>query len=677
MSRFEKTKERIRNLTRIDKVFLIALILRITYGAFATAAGYPLPGDGLVRFFFIVAAILFLIRSFPKLVRTLLWRVRHRLLVTWIFVGVVPIVLIVLLLAEGTYFLMGQFVGYMTTNELRRKSEAVAGSASVLAWSIDHRPASVSAAAAAESFVKETSGKNQVEFGAVVRAGGRTVVAPANGLIQEIPAWSEPGYAGIVKAGEDYYFAAYMKAADGSESFAYQLAPPAVFARLLPGVATVQADRGLVNAGGIDIQRTERPRSGITIQSSRRPDDPDVQPVEPPPGRGWWDIPINWFVIMPARNLTDGKTGDSLAVVASRPSLITKSLFSNLGQFAFVPLFMMIATAVALLLVELISFLFGAKLTRSITRAVADLYEGTRKIQAGDFSHRIPVRKTKDQLSELAGSFNIMTGRIQDLIGEVKEKERLENELKIAHDVQSQLFPKETPRLKTLELWGGCQPARSVSGDYYDFVPIGPDRTALAIGDISGKGISAALLMAHMQSALRSQLMLRDKDGKPAAAMNGLLTSPSSVIAVLNDLLYSSSPPEKYATFFLGLYSDDAGQLLYTNAGHLAPILVRRGEAQRLAGEGFPVGLFPGIQYEQQSLALQPGDLIVGFTDGVTETPNREGEEFGDQRLTELLMRHVHKPLDVIAGEITVAVEAWSAGAERHDDTTLLLGRRV
>src|SRR5262249_32026881 len=163
--------------------------------------------------------------------------------------------------------------------------------------------------------------------------------------------------------------------------------------------------------------------------------------------------------------------------------------------------------------VEFFAILFSATLTRSITRAVADLYEGTRKVQAGDFSHRIPSRKTKDQLSDLAGSFNNMTERIETLIVEVKEKEKLENELAIARDVQSRLFPKEFPHLKTLEMWGGCQPARTVSGDYYDFVSLGSDRAALAIGDISGKGISAALLMAHIQSALRSQLMLGSSNG--------------------------------------------------------------------------------------------------------------------------------------------------------------------
>jgi sigma-B regulation protein RsbU (phosphoserine phosphatase) len=268
-----------------------------------------------------------------------------------------------------------------------------------------------------------------------------------------------------------------------------------------------------------------------------------------------------------------------------------------------------------------------------------------------------------------------MTDRIQDLIVEVKEKERLENELAIARDVQSQLFPKEVPHLKTLELWGGCQPARTVSGDYYDFVSLGSNRAALAIGDISGKGISAALLMAHIQSALRSQLMRRGDSEEKASSRISI--SPAHVLSILNEHLYGSSPAEKYATFFLGLYADDDAQLIYTNAGHLAPMLVRRGKVLRLAGEGFPVGLFPGIRYDQQSVALEPGDLLVGFTDGVTETPNAQGEEFGDQRLTALLASTGDKSLDRIAGEITSSVDSWAGDVERHDDTTLLLARRL
>src|SRR6185436_2075600 len=150
-------------------------------------------------------------------------------------------------------------------------------------------------------------------------------------------------------------------------------------------------------------------------------------------------------------------------------------------------------------------------------------------------------------------------------IVEVKEKEKLESELEIARQVQAQLFPKEVPKLQTLELMGTCHPARIVSGDYYDFIPLDGRSTALIIGDIAGKGISAALLMASVQSSLHAQLTI---------GMNGGV-STATLVSRLNRQLYESTPPEKYATFYCGLYDEESGFLRYTNAGHLAPILIR------------------------------------------------------------------------------------------------------
>jgi sigma-B regulation protein RsbU (phosphoserine phosphatase) len=675
----EKSKRRLGDLARVNTVFLIALGLRILYPAVAAVAGIELPGYLLVRLLFIVAFILFLVLSFPKLVRAFLWRVRHRLIVTWIFVGVVPIVLICALLAEGMYIFMGQVVSYMTTAEILHHSEAMRNGAYTLAWSLDHRGAAP-AKPLMEAFVKETAEAQHSRIGAIVRAGQDVVAIPVEGAVQENPSWLKPGFVGLVRdrSAKDprYYFGADVAAGDanrGTEVFLYEVPSEDFFKNLLPGVASVLPVEGSARAGGIDIQR-ERPKTGISFNSPGSDPTPLVElPV--PPGRGWWDREIDWLVLMPATDLSTGDAYNAIAVVASRPSLIMKKLFGTLGALAKFAFVLMIFTSAALLVVELISALVGFKLTRSITRAIADLYAGTRKVQEGDFSHRIPVRKTKDQLSELGGSFNVMTERIQDLIVEVKEKERLENELAIAREVQSQLFPKEFPHLKTLELWGGCQPARAVSGDYYDFVSLGSERAALAIGDISGKGISAALLMAHIQSALRSQLVDRIASGDSSRDSNS--TSPSVILSILNDHLYKSSPPEKYSTFFLGVYSDETSQLVYTNAGHLAPIIVRRGEVLRLPGEGFPVGLFPGIQYDQQVFGLKPGDVLVAFTDGVTETPNRDGEEFADKRLTEILLRHSEDPLERIATEISTTVDAWAGGLERHDDTTLLLARRL
>jgi len=662
-------------MSNTNKVFLAAALLRVLYAVGGTLLGRDLPGAGLVSLFFIVAAIIFLFVSFPKLVRRLLWRVRHRLLVTWVFVGVVPIVLISALAAQGLYILMGQFVGHMTTTEISRRADLLRGSAQTLAWNLDHRAPSVSPETIAKAFMTETSAARRTRMGVIARAGKDVAVISDD--ISEIPKWSTPALSGLVRARDRNYLAAHVTVNDAKEPvevFLYEVVAEDFFKSLLPDVAGVRlvGAETTVTAAGVDIRRTDEARKGVSVNTGREDPNPSIDATPPAGRRSWWDVAINWLVLVPATDLAKGTNEQLVAAVATRPSLVVKKLFSNLGALAVLPFMLVVITACTLLVVEVISILFGAKLTRSITRAVADLHEGTKKVQSGDLSHRIPVRKTKDQLSELASSFNIMTERIENLITEVKEKQRLENELQIARDVQSQLFPKELPHLKTLELWGGCQPARMVSGDYYDFVSLGLDRAALAIGDISGKGISAALLMAHVQSALRSQLMQRGANG------DGLVTmSPASILSILSDHLYTSSSPEKYATFFLGLYADENALLTYTNAGHLAPMLVRSGKVQRLRGEGFPVGMFPGVQYEQQSLCLEPGDLLVAFTDGVTEAPNVSGEEYGDQRLTDLLVRFSEQSLDRVADEITGSLAEWSKDRERHDDTTLLLARRV
>jgi sigma-B regulation protein RsbU (phosphoserine phosphatase) len=326
----------------------------------------------------------------------------------------------------------------------------------------------------------------------------------------------------------------------------------------------------------------------------------------------------------------------------------------------------MLFLAGVFLAVELIAVISSAKLTRSLTRTIHDIYTGTRKIETGDFSHRIPIR-TKDQLSELATSFNSMTEHIERLIVEVKEKEKLESELEIARQVQAQLFPKDVPKLRTLELKGLCNPARVVSGDYYDFIPVDARFTALVIGDISGKGISAALLMASIQSSLHAQLTLGG---------NGVV-STATLVARLNRQLYENTSAEKYATFYCGVYDDQNGSLVYTNAGHLPPILIRRGKASRLAANGMVVGMFPDSPYEQSVIELQSGDLLTAFTDGITESEDGKGEQFGEQRLTELLIRNSDRPLDEIVQIVTQNVRDWAYDLDNQDDTTMLLARRL
>jgi HAMP domain-containing protein len=178
-------------------------------------------------------------------------------------------------------------------------------------------------------------------------------------------------------------------------------------------------------------------------------------------------------------------------------------LFAALGQFVEGVEYILFGVGIFFALIELIALIIGTRMTRTVTAAVAQLYDATKHVDRGDFSHRIPV-KSADQLSELALSFNSMTASIEKLILEQKEKQRLENELTIAQEVQAQLFPRQISELESLEVHGFCRPARTVSGDYYDFLTASSHKLILAVGDISGKGISAALLMATIHSAVRA-----------------------------------------------------------------------------------------------------------------------------------------------------------------------------
>lgn len=217
---------------------------------------------------------------------------------------------------------------------------------------------------------------------------------------------------------------------------------------------------------------------------------------------------------------------------------------------------------------------------------------------------------------------------------------------------------------------GVCLPGRFISGDYYDFVKLDDRHTAIALGDVSGKGVSAALLMASIQSALHTQLRFSGTDQNPSL-------STATLMGLISQQLYESTPPEKYATFFCSVYNDETGLLHYTNCGHLQPILVRGQKADVLPGDGMVVGLLPKVHYEQFNFQMEVGDLIAIFSDGIPEAENAVGNQFGEDRLADLLAANAHKPLEEIIQTVTEAVRAWIHDPEGQDDTTLVVMRRT
>ncbi|MBI3405926.1 MAG: SpoIIE family protein phosphatase [Acidobacteria bacterium] len=352
------------------------------------------------------------------------------------------------------------------------------------------------------------------------------------------------------------------------------------------------------------------------------------------------------------------------ASVLTRPSLLNRRLFNAPGDVGGLLVTGLIAVGLIFLLLEIGALRTGVVLTRSITRAVSDLYKATEFVQQGDFSYRVRAHE-KDQLGALGESFNAMTSSVEGLIQEQRQRQRLENELAIAQQVQGQLFPQSLPEVPGLSLAAVCRAARVVSGDYYDFLSLGQNRLGITIADISGKGISAALLMANLQAAIRSQVVL---DG--AGWMH-----TAQLVARLNRHLFLNTSSERYATLFYAAFDPETRILHYTNAGHLPPLLLVGDKVKHLEEGGMVVGLFDGCEYEQGIVKVEPGSLLVAYSDGLIEPENVYGEQFGIERLAAEVIRQKELPCKELAEGLVRAAEEWSGTPEQADDMTVIIAR--
>ncbi|HXG64277.1 MAG TPA: GAF domain-containing SpoIIE family protein phosphatase [Blastocatellia bacterium] len=296
----------------------------------------------------------------------------------------------------------------------------------------------------------------------------------------------------------------------------------------------------------------------------------------------------------------------------------------------------------------------------------------------------------KEMLMSVAGQLALVIENSK-LIERMVAEERLRRELALAVEVQQRLFPTRPPESPLLDLSGFCLPARGVGGDYYDFLEFDNQQIGIALADVAGKGISAALLMSNVQAALRSQTMTLGVTPHPQGSV-------AELVSVLNRLLCRSTGAAQYVTFFYAQFDESTRQLTYINAGHNPPMLFRpqagkngngtNGHKKMLADAlpqangsgclklttGGPViGMFSQSQYEQESIQLQSGDILVAYTDGVTEALNAQGEEFGETQLQEVLSTTAHLSAQEIRDEIVKQVQAWCAGAPQHDDLTFIV----
>jgi sigma-B regulation protein RsbU (phosphoserine phosphatase) len=654
-------KSAVTRLGRVERAFLILLAIYILLILIAPASMWT----ALVQFACLALGVWVAVRVIRMASRHVIWRLRNRLIVTYLFIALVPVVLVVALAGLSGWAFTSQVAVYLVTSELDRRINSLESATQ----SIARAPASERfgmLGAMGELFYKERFPGLQI----IVNSRYGMLHYPMHSEFAAPPAtWDKTS--GVVLKDGQFWIWSRSKADDGNVT---ALAPltSEYLASLVPNLGVVRflylrkpsGKRPLLNIGGQKLEiapDTERPGTEAL-----------------PAAAGAYDIQVQWSALYPAAIWAEpGKQENALLIVRSRPSAVYSAIFSRKTDWVQGALVViLVAVSITFLIVELISLIIGITMTRTITRAVHHLYEGTQRVMHGDFSHRIEAGG-RDQLAELGKSFNTMIGRLEELIQVAKEKERLQSEIEIAREVQNQLYPKKAPSVRSLRITAVCKPARMVSGDYFDYECVRDDKVAIAIGDVAGKGISAALLMATVQSSLRTEL--RNSLQVAMAAGNGPRVAPIStaqLVSRLNEQLHAYTSPEKYATFYLGLYDEASGELRYTNAGHLPPILVRDGEAVRLNVDGTVVGAFAFAQYEESRTILHPGDLLVCFTDGVTEPENEYGEMFGEDRLVELVTRNVHRSDDQIVDTVIQAVEQWTGSPELQDDMTLLLARR-
>lgn len=616
----------------------------------------------------------------------ILWHLRRRLVVTYIFIAVVPVVLILVLAALGTIIANGQFAAFLVSLSVNEQVEKMEQLNRIVAHEAYVSPAQTPDQLLdhLQQFYVQQLSQHAASYPGlevVVHVENRERAFYLNGepvsRIPAIPPWlKSEEFSGVVVDGGRLL----LRAADQGQTRAGKIAmilsepfSPELLDILGRGIGPL----GVIEAKVGDVLPIQPLAGGLSATTGSKPQEQVI-------------VRSKSLFLPQAANLLDaGVFGTSslnvirweatskqylaqpvFVYVTSRLSVLTHHLLATLGRYSRIYLTMFLVIGAVFLAIELLSLIAGIRLARTITGTVDRLYGATERIRAGDLSHRINM-PAQDQLSSLGGAFDNMTESLQRLLRESQEKTRLEHDIQIAREVQEQLFPTAAPEVPGLELYGICRPARGVSGDYYDFLPVGKEKVGMVLGDVSGKGVSAALIMAAIQSLIRTRLYQDSSDGDPDSER----FSTAGYFRVLNQQMFENTPEEKYATCFYALYDSATRQLVYTNAGHPAPVLFRKGGLVRLDAGGTPLGLLSPVSYLEARIVLEPGDTLIAFTDGFTESENNFEDQFGESRLIEAVQRSNGGPLPAVADEIYRSVEDWTGGGEPQDDMTLIVAR--
>lgn len=611
-----------------------------------------------------VSVFLYTWKAFSWLRNRLLWKVRNRILVSFLFAGLAP-----LCIATSISLLVGWiWIGTLGTNLVARHIEETANR-------LDHLPLELqlglleTAPTGALPFDRIVDGvvrRNQDLAGLSIKVfeDNRPLYEhPASDARTVLPDWilEEGHFADVV----------YDSLPDGGSTLSF-----------LAGDAIGFRGRNLYILASMPLGEAYRTRIwediGARVAFQAGPVDlEEVTVHEPPPPEVERDrvpllgvLRVPWAAPFTVRSWQQGGTDVAVLGLGLDPIRIFETTASTDMLLSGSPELFYIVITLCLVFVcfELVSFLIGLLVSRRITTAVRGLYEGTEAIRSGRTDFRVE-EKTQDQLGELSRSFNTMAQSIEVLMNEEREKERIETELSMAREVQARFIPNVPPQRGPLELAGAWIPARTVSGDYYDFIEHRDRMLDIVVGDISGKGISAALMMAGLQASLRSQALDPALEGSPDRL--------SRLMSHLNVYLCHSTAPERFATLFICTFNVASSRLNYCCAGHNPPLLLRSGseDIALLESGGYPIGLFPEAEFEESTVRVDPGDLFAVYTDGITDALNTEDEDFGEARLRRVLSRNRNRPSEEILEHILASVRDFSQGVEQFDDQTAVIGR--
>ena len=654
-------RDLVRRLTPVDR---IALAIALLYGLvwIVRFTGHEPPLARLIAYFFFLSLVYFVFRIGGWTRSRLLWSLRNRLIIAYLFIAVVPVVMLLILGALSARILYSQLGGYLFVEQMQKRVDEVGDIADTVASSVAMFDTGSGAAVHGGN---QTPRPIETEISTLQeRVPGLEFDLHSDGSLLQVPgSAATKRFAGLVQSADTLWIEG-----EAQRGHVVVMARAQVTPTFLESVATFLGPVQVITtepASPSDPPESVLPIGERQYRSSQRI---VTHQRVLPAASAWWDFQIDGVSKLDSL-LEDPAThtftpSPVFAFYLARLSTLNARLFSSLGELSNYYIELFLALGLVFFVLEAGALVTGVVLTRTITHSVGDLYEATQLVRAGDFSHRVRVERA-DQLGALGESFNAMSGSMDSLIEEQRKRQRLENEVSIAHEVQSMLFPRAIPVMQGIQLGAYCRPARGVSGDYYDFLPLGPTRMAIALADISGKGISAALLMASVQAALRSQLLVDQRAVEGAA----------EVVSRINRHLFLNTSDDRFATFFFAIYDSAARVLRYTNAGHIPPMCISGGKITRLETGGTVVGVFEDTVYEEGVLELPAGSTLVVYSDGLVEPENVYGEEFGMARLEDVALRHRQSSADAMVAALLLAAEEWAGTAEQADDMTVIVAR--